>query len=1333
MNYHPPEGFTPAQKDAVLADANEVLVSAAAGSGKTRVLTERVIRHIAEGVELERLLVVTFTESAAAEMRERITSRLSETDALAHYAALLPIADISTIHAFCRKLIRENFQHLGIDPAFKIGDDAELALIKSITMNALFEEEYTLEENADFLDLVDVYGGKTGDGRLEDLVLKIHYFMDSDPFPAEAAQRYTAIFENTADIGTTPWATIAREELAHGLCGAAESLRLAIQICNTPGGPAKYADKLYEELEMIENLHHKVSPTIPNDSFFEGGSGETFFSKKISPEVLPFSDLYTAFSAISWGSLPRISAKEKDTLDVALLERVKRIRDKSVKGRVKNLMQGVFFAPAGKMADDLCALAPRIAALMRLGTRFAAAFAMEKRTRNILDFSDLEHFAIKILYPYGPENMMPADVAKYHEVLVDEYQDSNKIQDLILSAVSERKFMVGDVKQSIYRFRRANPEMFIEKYNNFSTKQSAHNAFLPPTIEIAEQLPNMVQNEDCARIDLSANFRSLPGVINGINSFFSQLMCRSVGDVEYDSNAALAPGRDEYLEVANPAAPQVFLEILDQSACENDSDTLENAAESDDDAAEPISNIIAETRMIADCIKEQFALGVRPSEIAIIARSISGIATEVITELKNQGIDAIADVKDGFFSRQEIITAMAFLRITDNPRQDIDLITVLTSPVYAFTSDELFEVSRAASEGDIYEKLIALAGGDSNTAGFVDGSLVDGLLAEASLLEDSTHDPPVANLLPSPTAQKVRKFLDDLANWRENAIFMPIGRFIGYIFDTTDYPAHVANMPDGAMCQANLRILTERAFEFEDTSLTGLFHFIRYIERLADSGGIAGAAEPALENDKVRLMTIHASKGLEFPVVICAFLAKKFNTDDERRPVILHAAHGLGPFYINTRERTRANTLARFALSRLTRRENLSEELRCLYVAMTRAENTLILTGRAKNLEAAKEKWLDHIGNQQDILPMHYRRSVGNYLDWIMPCLLRREKDAEGIVKIREWSGTFSEESKKSEEDGLPIALTSEDFTTETTETTQSAATVTAKDLKNNNSTEETLPKLFSPKNLPTYPSKLSITEIKRLYDITPDSSFFEGMDNHQSANRQTPSSAGQQATTFEPPGFIKEERGLTPARIGSALHRITEHMNFEKHTTCEKIEELITQLCNKNLLHPEDAAAIDREKIAYLANSPLGERLRAAAAAKKLYRETPFVLALPATQFYPAMPTEENIPIAHDHDEIVAKCDKFNQAQVPHNEKILVHGIIDCHFEEPDKNGNPQLILLDFKSDNIPHSITLSQWAKRHRAQLEIYAQALVAATNMKVADILLYSFSRNEAVSCV
>jgi len=1172
--------FTAAQQAAIDSDATNILVSAAAGSGKTAVLTQRILRHISRGINIDNLLVVTFTEAASAEMRERIGKGLSDAGMLSQVARL-PAANISTIHSFCRKLIQEHFQLVELDPAFRVGDDAELSLLRAHAMDELFEQEYERENNEAFLDLADVYGGKTMDGRLDELVRKLHDFMESDPFPQAAAERYAGYFaDDNRSLDDTPWTKIVREELSLGLTGAIEGISQAIAICRVNGGPFKYIDKLAEELEMLEDLQELVM-----DSRFE--------------------EMYEKFCKIDWGSLPRIT--EKDEVDQDLKKRVQDIRNK-LKKSIDSLVKGVFFAPPGKMQADLSALRPRIVTLMELTMRFSAVFAAEKRARNLLDFSDLEHFAIRILYPDGKENSTPIETYKFHEVLIDEYQDSNAVQDLILSAVAQRRFMVGDVKQSIYRFRRANPGLFLAKYREYKDGING------------------------TRIDLSDNFRSRPEVLNAVNFFFSQLMCPKVGEVEYDHSAALYPGHEEY---PPQAETQMWVELLDQEEEESDENSF-----IEEETEETPDNVVAETRMIAKCIEEVLEnrkiwdeeIGdfrkCKPGDIAVLSRGLSSMAGVVIEELKNHGIDAIADIEAGFLDQSEVKTALAFLRVTDNPRQDIELITALHSPVYGLTEDELLEIRQFPPDGDVVAPIFY----DHFVAYCKSG---------------------VSEARNSETGEKAQKFLTDLNTWRDAALYLPISRLIGLIYDTTQYPSHVLMLQGGAIRQANLRLLLERAIEFEETSLKGLFHFISYIERLYDSGvNSRGAiAEPAPATDgRVRIMTIHKSKGLEFPVVICAFLGKKFNTDDMRQPVILHSELGVGPYYVDTELRTRANTLARFSLSRLWARESLSEEMRCLYVALTRAKELLILTARTKSLQNSIEKWANHISGTE--IPIYYRSGVKSYLDWIMPCLLRHNSAAELTRDVNKNSPVWNHPAAFKIRRHSPYGASVKAVTIQAEQTNMGVV-------------------LKPYEGVSLLPSKLSISEIKRLYDITPDSTL-----------------ADDPAPTFELPAFLKSKGTPTPMQIGSALHVVAEHIDYSIHTTHDAIEELIRELTANSLLTTEDAELIDKSKIIALANSPLAQRIRNS---PKIYRETPFILALPAAELYPDNPRAQS-------------------------ETVLVHGIIDCFFEE-----DGEIVLVDYKSDVHP---------SRHATQMRIYKKAIANATAKNVKEVLVYSFALGRAV---
>jgi len=667
----------------------------------------------------------------------------------------------------------------------------------------------------------------------------------------------------------------------------------------------------------------------------------------------------------------------------------------------------------------------------------------------------------------------------------------------------------------------------------------------------------------------------------------------------------------------------MWVELLDQ--------TLTDPEE------EPVPSVIAETRMIASCIHEVLATrqvwdktidGYRPSQlkdIVILARSANSLAKDVIEELKACGIDAIADMTAAFYQQMEIKTALAFLRVTDNPRQDTDLITVLSTPVYSLTPDELLEIKQSSIEKSEDKDI----------------RFYDYLLA-FSKSQDATD--------------KVNRFMADLESWRSAAVYLPISRLLGMIYDATDYPSYAAAMPGGDIRQANLRLLMEKAIEFEETSFKGLFHFMQYTQGLHSTDSqarVAGAVAPLedMEN-RVRFMSIHKSKGLEFPIVITAFLGKTFNLDDERQPIILHGAGGLGPKYVNLKKRTRSKTLAHYALSRLTRKENLSEEMRCLYVAMTRAKELLILTGRTKSYESDMEKWSDAASSTN--LSPYYRQSAGKYLDWVMPCLLRHQDGTsvldDAAANIRNHSSSFDIRVHHGQvQFETPAVRVPDDDSLEAV----------------------TMPILsFQSKALP---SKLSITEIKRQFisDASPDSTVYH-----------------DPPLSFDPPSFIQANENITPMGLGSAFHTIVEHMDFIQHRSQESIKGLIASLIDRNLLTAEIASAIDLNKIITLANSPLAARIRLA---KDIRRETPFVMAVPANEIYLDLP--------------------------PNQESILVHGIIDCYFEESDG-----LVLVDFKTENPGQDIT--QWVESHRTQLNIYRKAIEEATSSKVKEVVLYSF---------
>lgn len=904
---------TKEQREAIDARDNQILVAAAAGSGKTAVLVQRILKLVAEeNVPIDRLLVVTFTEAAASEMKERIGDALTkllesrpDDENLLRQSARLSTAPISTIHSFCMRLVKDNFQRIELDPSFRVGDQTELRLLQSQVMDNLFEESYSSNEN--FAALVEAFGGgKTRDVRLDELIRRLYDFIESRPFPEEAASAYKS-------IGMDVWFGIIKEEIALELDTALSVIQRACKLCRLPGGPEKYLLTLYDDESQVKGLRNILG-------------------------TASLEKLYEAIKSISHSKIYVYRGKEKETVNEDLRLEVKELRDKNIKKRLERLQTRFMFASPEKMLADIQNVQPVVESLLDLCLEYRARYSAEKRVRNLVDFSDLEHFAIQLLWEEGSP-VAKALSSKFEEVLIDEYQDTNEVQEMILSAIKpKRRFMVGDVKQSIYGFRHAKPQLFIEKQDSDATR----------------------------RIVLSKNFRSRIQVLDAVNFFFERLMSRAVGDVDYDDDARLNLG----------------------------------ASYSDEGDFKAELHIIGdgnEGLLIARRIHELVLQGFRYGDIVVLTRSLRSAAIELTEELKQQGIHAVAEMPGGLFDTPEVKTALSLLRVVDNPRQDIDLLAVLR--LYGFSADELLRLRHGAGDGDYYDCLLAY---DE---------------------EDELHS-------------RVAEFLSDIARWRKRAVVLSISRLIGVLYEETGLPYVYGEMRGGAVRQANLQLLLEKAIQYESTSFSGLFHFVRYIEWLKEhSSDEENAAMLLPEDDSiVQVMTIHKSKGLEFPVVILSGLGRRFNRMDERVGVVLHPQHGLGAMYTDLEKRTRANTIPRLALSLLRQKENMSEEMRVLYVAMTRAKEKLIMTGCAAEV------------------PTKPIREANTFLEWLAPC----------VTASQEYVSLCIHPSVEASE-GEAVSV------------------------------KEPAPRKAAPKAIqPIFelPSKLAISELKRLYalETSPDS-----------------------------------------------------------------------------------------------------------------------------------------------------------------------------------------------------------------------------------------------------
>ena len=1203
--------FTEDQIRAVDARGADLLVAAAAGSGKTAVLTERIARLVTDPykpVDIDRLLVVTFTEAAAAEMRERIAGKLERAfeadpgnERLARQIMLLPAANISTIHAFCRKVMKQFFYRTDLDPEFRVGDETELQLLKYQVLDDIFEEEYSIEGNTPFTDLAESYGGgKTSDEGLAELILSLFEFAENSPYPEYALRKYADMYSE-ADYGldASVWAGVMRSEIKRELDGALSAVRRCIDLSVQPMGPAKYLDTLRDDESQVLRL--------------------------LSAMDKPLADIYESLRDIAFGRIYAYRSKDSANVSDALKNTVKGIRDSEYKERLQKLKSDYFFKHPDDMLRDVKRLRGPIKTLADITQKFMRLFAEAKRERGIVDFHDMEHYCIEILYEGDPERPVYTDAArelsaKFAEVMIDEYQDSNAVQELILTAVSRTRFMVGDVKQSIYKFRRANPYLFIDKYERYGGA-----------------------GESGVLVDLSMNFRSRGEVLNAVNYFFKRIMTRAVGETAYDSRAALYPGA-EFPDGAWPGVYAAEFDLIEYIKQEDGDDTNADELLADISKASAEAGVIGRRilsflnpdnpLMVADVVTKTLR-PCKKSDIVVLLRSVGTVGRVVADELKSLDIDATAGNTAGFFESVEIMAALSFLHIIDNPRQDIYLITVLHCPVYGVTPDELLEIR------------------------YIDTDIT---FFECTELSDNP---------------KVKIFMEDLRRWRARAVYTPVSDLLSQVIEETGYYNIAGSMPGGAMRQANLRELLDRAAEYEATSFKGLFHFIRYMDRLRKSGADIRADEPADASggDQVRIMTIHRSKGLEFPVVFVSMLGRRFNRADEREDVIFHDKMGIGAVYVDLEKRTKTETLPRFAIAKRIRLESLSEELRVLYVAMTRAKEKLILTGCVDRLEKRLERWAYAAGSSGNTLPEYYLASCADFLDFLGPCL------SEGLSARRDVFYTNEGASFDIKVFTSPSrAAFKREGDRQARLRVEALADLRAGLNYSGRETEiaEALWWAYPYGADQGLPSKVSISEVKR--------SYYKEMTGAAADTRRA-------RPVFDTPAFLRAGAEVGVYR-GTAIHTVMEHLDLDRHTDPAAVRGLIDSLVAANILPAGAEGLIPAEKIARFTHSDLARRMRES---PDVRRETPFVLGLPAKDIY------------HDSGS---------------DETILVHGIIDCWLVDRGK-----IVLVDYKSDAVPPG-GIPSLIDEYRVQMSVYAKAVEQITGQAPSEVLLYLFAVDAAV---
>jgi len=1199
--------FTPNQKKAVDEREKNILVAAAAGSGKTAVLVERILQVITEergknSVDISRLLVVTFTDAAASEMRERLLKALNERQAgepankhIAKQIMLMPKASISTIHSFCNSVLKSYYSAAGLDPSFRIGDITQLDMIKDEVLDSIFNACYE-EKDLSFYRLLDIYGGRFYDKDLRELILRIHNFCESSLDPnnwlTEAGEMFNINRER--DLGETLWGQMVVEQIKDLLKGADISAKEAIKYCEMPGGPHKYIAALNSDIDGLLALHKAC----------DGGNLESI-KKKLNS---------FAFEKLA-------SIREKDQVDPELKDIVKAIREKKIKSVIGGIGERYFFKPFDLMIEDVLDIYPLMRKLCELAIEFREKYSEEKHANNILDFGDLEHYTYKVL----SENEGIAAVYKdfFYEIYTDEYQDSNILQENILNLIARDtgRFMVGDVKQSIYKFRRANPDIFINKYNAYK--------------DFGENL----------KIDLSMNFRSRKNVLDSVNFLFKQLMSADTGGIGYGDAERLRYGANFLEENYDDTTELILVETKDVESEELSDDIGEL------DSAEKEASVIA--LRILSLTEYGSPHRAEYGDIAVLLRSLSH-AQAFISTFAKAGIPAFANTGSGFFDSIEVLTLLSLLKIIDNPMQDISLLSVLHSPIYSLSADDLVKIRTSSSNGDFY-------------------SALTNYFSRVFSCE-----------LASDAEKTVYKFLADLRRWRRLKSQLSVSKLISLILDESGYYDYVTLTPQAKRGKANLMAFFEQAAVFEKTGQQGLFRFIGYIEKLKEKDGVIKDSSSEKSKNAVEIMTIHRSKGLEFPICFVSNLGRKINRSDEFSGLILHQDKGLGPIHISQEPRVKSNTLPRAALANLLHNENYAEELRILYVALTRAKRKLILTGCVNNYEKTFSSWAQTSNYELEKLPPQTIYSAATYLDFVGPCLARHKGIAAAKFLNKYNEEVYNDESRWKVS---VINAASSSLQAKEADTKAVIDPDACKDFDNYRyakylaEIEEKFDWKYENIKSTILPSKISISEIKRNY--------FSRM-KHDSSEVQI----DFLEPTFNMPKFAAGGT-LTAAEKGMAMHTLMEHMDINKTLSATNAQDLISSLKAKNLLSEQEAASIDINKICNFITSELASRMRRAT---NLRKEIPFVLELDAKEAY-----------LHNINE----------------GSLLVHGIIDCYFIE-----DGHIVLVDYKSDYIGKD-GIKALKNRYSIQLNIYRKALENSLGLKVSECLLYLFDKNICVN--
>lgn len=1136
--------WTKEQKEAIYEKGSNILVAAAAGSGKTAVLVERMINKIiVDKIDIDRLLVVTFTNAAASEMRERVLDAIYkkleenlEDENLQRQITLLNKASICTIDSFCLEIVRNNFYELdNLSPNFRIADTTEIELLKQEVMEDIFENKYE-EENENFIKLINTYTSYRDDSPLKELILKVYSYIQSNPFPekwlTEKIEMFNLSNKLEDDFSTTPWGKELLNEVEDELIDSIASLEAI-------------SKKMYGEPEL-----EKFWQTIRNDMDK---------LQELKNNLDSWDKAYQINQTLKFVTWPRQKVESQ------MKDYAKQIRD-DVKKKLSKVLDKILIYDSKQANQDIYDMYETLQKLKEMILEFDQEFSKRKREKNIVDFNDIEHLALHVLLKEENGKIKPSEVAKryqekYVEIAIDEYQDSNLVQEYILNSVSKGNniFMVGDVKQSIYKFRQAMPELFLDKYRKYKNKEDK-------------------QKKDDLKIQLFKNFRSRDNILQFTNLIFQNIMSSNLGDIEYNQEEYLNLGADY------PATKQDLkteINIIDLSE-EQETEELPDSEE----VEERIEDIELEARFVANRMKElideKFQVWDRKEEqyrditykdIVVLLRSTSNSAPIYEQEILSLDMPVFSDSSQEYLESIEIQTILSLLKVIDNPMQDIPLVTVLRSYIGKFTDDELVQIRLSDKYDNFYTCM--------------QKAIID---VEKEL------------------KKKIVTFFDYLSKWRKEQEYLALDELIWKIYRDTGFYNYVGLMPNGELRQANLKMLFQKAKQYESTNFKGLYNFINFIDKLRLSSGDLGSAKLIGEDDNViRIMSIHKSKGLEFPVVFLSNAGKQFNLMDLNESVLLHQEMGIGAKYIDYDKQIQYDTLSKAAIKNKILMETLSEEMRILYVALTRAKEKLIITGIKKDYQKDSEKMLEQVERyskcNEKITPILVKK-YKKYLDWILLVYYYEKDKTKEMINLKRYKKQdllMGLKRKEKENINVTEILEEKEF-----------------DYNQIQKIEKILNYSYPNQLATIIPTKTSVTNIKQMQQEEVYESKIE----------------------LPKPEFLKEEKEekLTGVQKGTLIHLCLQKLDEKKDYDLQKIKELISELEQKQIITSKEAESINPFQILEFTKSEIWKEVRNA---KEVYREKPFYINIPAKEIY-----EEEI-----------------------EESILVQGIIDLYFIDKQNN----------------------------------------------------------------